>query len=439
MNGRLLEVSTARLATVMAFVVACAVFVGYMWLHAGGSILGLRDVGGYRFSAQVADVDNLVDFSDVAIAGVLVGKVEHIERRPDGARLDVVLDGVGDGGVSTLHRGVTVQVSEKSLAGQSYLRVVDGTGPALPSGTALPPSATRPSVQLRDVLAGLTEPTRQALGATIRSLGHSTEGRRQDVHAAMDGLSALGAGGYTALDALAAQSDDIRTLGGELTTVLRALNGGQHDLETAVRGTGEIVSATAGQRAPLETSMRMLPGFLDRVQDSTSGFTRLAGSLAPIASDLRAAGPDLNDALTQLPEMSADLRGLVGPLDGTLDRAPDTLRRVGPFADDVQGLVPRLRDVMQEVNPVLGYAAPYGRDIGAFIANFGNAFSTVGTDGRHRLRLSPVTSEFAVAGTGPVGLRNGLTSEFNPLPRPNMGTDPGPFVGPYPKLGRQPR
>ena len=70
MNGRLGAVSPMRLATVLSFVAACAVFVGYMWLHAGGSIAGFKDIDGYRFSAEVADVDNLVQFSDVAIAGV---------------------------------------------------------------------------------------------------------------------------------------------------------------------------------------------------------------------------------------------------------------------------------------------------------------------------------------------------------------------------------
>jgi phospholipid/cholesterol/gamma-HCH transport system substrate-binding protein len=435
MNGRLGAVSSMRLATVLTFVAACAVFVGYMWLHAGGSIAGFKDIDGYRFSAEVADVDNLVQFSDVAIAGVPVGKIDKLDRLPDRAHLDIVLDG----DVPTLHQGATVQVSEKSLAGQSYLKVVDGTGAAMPSGSALPLSASRPSVQLRDVLAGLDTPTKQALGSSIRSLGQSTQGRAPDVAATMDGLAKLGAGGFTALDALQAQSEDIKNLGGELTTVLAALDAGQNDLETTVRGTSEIVSATAGQRAPLEESMRLLPGFLHKVQGSTSGFTRIGGALAPVAADLRTAAPDLTEALTQLPDMTADLRDLVDPLASTLDRAPATLSRVEPFADDVRDLVPHLRNALQDVNPTLEYASPYGRDIGAFIANFHAAFAATSTDGSHNLRLYPLFNEFSVRGTGPVGLRTGPTSEFNPLPRPNMGTDPGPFVGPYPRLDRQPR
>jgi len=434
MNGRLLEASPRRLATVLAFAGACVVFVGYMWLNAGGSILGFNNLSGYRFSAQVTDADNLVNFSDVSIAGVEVGKIDKMEQLPDLVRLDVVLDK----DVPTLHQGVTVQVSEKSLAGQSYLRIVDGTGPELPDGTVLPLSASKPSVQLRDVLAGLPAPTREALGATIRSAGQATTGRQNDVHAAFDGLARLGAGGYTALDALAAQGEDIRQLGGELTTVLTALDSGQRDLEKAVRGTGDIVSATAGQQAPLQESMRLLPGFLDQIHGATPGFTRLAGALDPIARDLRTSAPDLNDALVQLPDLTDDLRGLVDPLDGTLNRAPETLRRIGPFADDVEGLIPPLRTVMQDVNPVLGYAHPYGRELGAFIANFGAAFATVDTYGRHRLRLQPVESEFGVAGTGPLGLRDGLTSVFNPLPAANRGSDLGPWAGPYPRIERQP-
>ena len=48
-------------------------------------------------------------------------------------------------------------------------------------------------------------------------------------------------------------------------------------------------------------------------------------------------------------------------------------------------------------------------------------------------------SEFGVAGTGPIGLRDGLTSVFNPLPAANRGSDLGPYVGPYPRIERQPK
>ncbi|GAA5150006.1 hypothetical protein GCM10023321_14770 [Pseudonocardia eucalypti] len=435
MSAPVSAASPRRLATVAAFVGACVVFVAYMWLNAGGSILGFDNLSGYRFSAQVTDVDNLVEFSDVAIAGVPVGKINHIERLPDRARLDIVLNP----DAPTPHEGVTVQVSEKSLAGQSYLRIVDGTGAELPDGTVLPLSASRPSVQLRDVLAGLPAPTRQALGATLRSAGLATDNRQDDVRAAFDGLARLGAGGHTALDALTAQGEDIRELGGALTEVLTALGGGQHDLERAVRGAGQIVSATASQQGPLEESMRLLPGFLDQIHESTPGFTRLSGALDPIAADLRAAAPDLNAALAELPALGGDLRGMTDPLDGTLARAPDTLRRIGPFAHDVQRLIPPLRTVMSDVNPVLNHAHPYGRELGAFIANFGAAFATTDSYGRHRLRLQPVTSEFAVAGAGPVGLRDGLTSVFNPLPKPDRGSDLGRYVGPYPRIERQPK
>ncbi len=425
-----------RTATIGVFTLGCAGFFGYLLVQAGAEIPGVNSAAGYHVFLVADDVDNLVPYSDVDVAGVQVGKVGDMTRNGKGIRLELRLDPVA----VPLHQGATVQVSEKSLAGQSYVKVVDGQGPVIPSGTVLPASAVKPSVQLRDVLAGLDPKTRAALAATIQSLGTGTQGSEQSVSQLMAGLGELGQNGYTALDAVSAQSEDITKLAGELTTVLSALNTGQDDLASTVRDANTLVQATAGQRTSIEDTMRRLPGVLGSAQTATGRLTELSHTLAPVAANLRSAAPELNTALEQLPQTTSDLRGLLPSLDGTLTEAPATLDRVPQsLGTDAQALIPELRSRLQDLNPMVGYLAPYGRDLGSFIANFHAGFAYKGADGRSVLRLSPFVNAQSVK-ADPLGyLTKDLLIGSNGYPAPGGQADPQQFSGAYPRLYPEPK
>lgn len=420
-----------RTATLVAFVCACLVFAGYLYGQAGGSLPGFAGNDRYTVSFDVPQVNNLVTFADVEEAGVPIGKVAALNRAtPNSIRIVLNLDQVA----APLHRGATVQLGEKSLAGQPDVNVVDGTGAVIPSGSVLPAAAVKPPVTLRDVLASLDRPTRDALGGTVRSLGRSVAGRAPDVSAMAAGLADIGDNGDTALDALAAQSDDLSQISGQLSQIFDAMDVGQGQIVQLVSTADQLSRATADQRPALEASMRKLPGVLDSATTASAGISRLAHGFSPVAADLRAAAPDLNDALDQLPDTSAELRNLLPTLHSVLHGAPDTLRRVPDFGHESRAVFPAGVSVLRDLDPALRYLKPYGLDISQIFTNFGAAFHHYGDDGGSYVYLREF---FGVDSLHPDPIRfPGLLQAKNPFPAAGGLTDLRPFSGRYPRVER---
>ncbi|WP_250287115.1 MULTISPECIES: MlaD family protein [unclassified Frankia] len=426
---RALTGTLGRLVTVLLFLAGSLGILIFLFRGTGARI-PLVEGGEYTSSAVFTDIDNLVKASRVQIAGVQVGQVREVTRRPDGLRVAFSLDKKA----APLHEGVSVRLGERSLVGEGYLDITDGDGRVLPSGSTIPAGAVKPSTQLRDVLASLDTDSRTELGALLRSLGQGTEGRQQDVSAALDGLGDIGREGHTALDAIAAQSEDLKALAQQTAVVLRALDTGQGQIAALVDNANRLTQATAGQQQAVEDVLRQTPGVLDSARTASGTLTKLAGALAPVASDLRTASPLLSEALQQLPDTTADLHGLLPPLSGALDLAPDTLTRVPTLGSDVRGAIPPAQTLLKDVNPMLSYIKPYGPELAAYLANFNAVLQYTDESGAHYLRLIPLVSDQSLQTPVPYH----ILTYTNPFPAPGTGAKPGPFTGPYPRVEQDP-
>ncbi|MEJ2861563.1 MlaD family protein [Actinomycetospora flava] len=423
-------VGHGRLAVVVAFTLAVVLVLAWMWSFTGVKVPFFTSDRAYAVSADVDTVRNLVPFADVQIAGVRVGVVERITEAPGGRRLELRFDEEA----VPLHEGASIRVSEKSLAGQYYVDVVDGTGPPLDSGTVLPPSGVRPSVDLRDVLQGLDEPTRASLGSMLRATGEGTAGRSEDIGRLVTGLTRLGDHGGDALDALAAQSQDLTRLSNELGTVFATVDTDRGRIAQVVRDANRVTAATAGQREALEASVRRLPGLLASTRTASGELSRLSGSLAPVAADLNRAAPDLGAALLELPATTRDLRGLLPSLDGVLDRAPATLDRIPATGADVRAFVGPATEMLRDLNPALRYLRPYGPEAGQFFANFAAGMDHPTADGQIYIPLQAVENPYALR-PNPLQLPTGVIAGENAYPAPGSLDDRGP-QGPFPRVER---
>lgn len=413
-------------AAVVAFVALCAGTFGFLWTHAGGKI-PLITHKGYQVSVMLPDADNLVFQSDVRMAGVRVGKIEALKVSGRQAKATLQLDK----DVVPLHEGATVTVAAKTLIEETFLDVKDGKGPALPDGATLQPGI--PSVQLNDVLTSLDQPTRDKLGAMLRSQGLATEGTKQDVDYLLTGLGNLGRNGNVALEAVADQSQDLAELTRNVTAVLRALDTQQGRIVQLASDSDAITASTAAQRDDIEALMRALPPFMDTTRDAADDLQRLAKPLNKVSKNLDDAAPDLSDAMKELPATTRDLRGLVPYLDAVLDRAPRTLKRTPDFVDATQPALSSLSAVLQDLNPMLTYLKPYGHD---FIAQFTNVGLSVGAedpDG-HILRVRPVFTAYSANSPIKVSVPG---MYYNPYPAPGASVkNPVNFSGQVPHVLR---
>ncbi|MFB9729512.1 MlaD family protein [Haloechinothrix salitolerans] len=422
----------ARLLTVFAFILVTVLGFGYMWVQSGGSLPGITK-SDYRVVFYAKDIKNLENSGDVRMAGVRVGSVADRTNTPQGAR--VVLDLSRE--VAPLHEGATIRVGMKSVVGMSQVDIDDGDGAELPSGSTLPAKAVEPAVDIDEVIATLDPETRKALSGTLRSLGTATRGSKDNISKLLSGMGHLGREGHVALDALAAQTDDLKALTRQASTIMRALDTGRGRIANVVRNTQRITRATSGQREALESTMRAMPALLDNAKTATADLSELSQSLAPVAEDLTNAAPALNKALLQLPAVSRDLRDLLPSLDSALDAAPATLERVPAVGADARALIPEARALLKDVNPMLAYLKPYGTDIGAFFPNFGSSFDLLMDNGVRAVRLTPIFNQGSLRNIPFTALSElDPTTWANPYPKPGSAASPEPFTGKYPRVER---
>lgn len=420
-----------RLVILAAFTAACATLFGYLWVNSGGRLPLITDVG-YRVTLDMPSASNLVYDSDVMMAGVKIGQITEMEAVGDKAHVEVELREN-----YPLHEGVAAEVRNKTLIQETYLDLTDGSGAEIADGSALPPEAAKPGVELDDVLRSLDEPTRESLGQVVRSAGMGTQDSAAALSDAVTGLGQVGREGATVTDALAEQSEDLQKLTGQTATLLAALDTRDGQIAQLVTDSHAVFSATAENNAHLEDTMRILPGLLDTVRDASDDLTTLSTALAPVARDLHTAAPDLSGALTQLPGTSTDLRGLLPSLQGVVDRAPDTLTRVSPVAEDLSGLVGTTNVALSDVNPMLGYLEPYGKDVAAFFTNFAQALNRGDVNGK-TLRIFMVFNEQSLKGVPVDTNQLPLLDKSNAYPAPGESVNPGPFTGTYPRIEQDP-
>ncbi len=424
--------SRLRLGVLLAFAGSCALIFAYLWVNMGGTIPVVTS-DGYRVMVPIKDANNLVFDSDIRVAGVPVGKVRGIEVEEGAAQVTLQFD---KDAVIPLHEGVTVHLRAKSLVEETYLEIVDGEGAEIPDGGSLPADSVAEPVQLHDLLNSLGPRTRDALGRTLRALGAGTRGSEKDIAGIVEGLGAMGAEGHDVIDAIAAQSEDLDDMTRALGAVMASLHQRQGEVVRLVESAQDLTSVTTQNQEALAETMRRLPGVLNTVRVATDDVTELSGTLAPIASDLRAAAPALSRALRQLPATTRDLSGLVPSLTAVLDRAPATLTRTPALAEDISAAVPAARVALADLNPMLGYLAPYHRDLTAFFTNWTAIMANSDANG-HYLRVLLVFNETSLKGV-PLGTHSGIFDKRNSYPPPGGALNPGPFEGDYPRVKENP-
>lgn len=422
-----------RLISLVLFMTLCAGSFGYLWLNSGGKIPGISEKN-YQVSFDVPEVANLVYDADVMMAGIPIGKVESVEAQGNHAHVVMRLDSH-----YPLHKGVSVQIRNKTLVEESYLDITDGprTAPEVPNGSQLPRGTAKPTVELNEILESLDRPTRDALGSAIQSLGASTNGGRGDISRALTGLGALGREGSTVLDALADQSKALNSLAGKTATLLTALDTRHGQIARLVSDANVLTKTTAHNNQRLQAVMRKMPGLFDNTRRASASLTTLSSSLEPVAADLAAASPQLSAALQQLPQTSRDLRAIMPVLDDVATSAPNTLRRIPMVAPDLRATMSTMNVALCDVNPMLGYMEPYGRDIAAYFTNWGDALSRYDANGSS-LRLLVVLNEKSLTGQ-PVNTHLGpFDKSGNAYPAPGASNDPDGFSGKYPRLHQEP-
>lgn len=414
--------------TVAVLTVFTVAGLGFLWLQSGGA--NPADRSPYTATFETTSVKNLQPAGDVRMSGVLVGTVASQKNKGNSAEVTLRLDKE----VAPLHEGATFRIGLKSVIGQSFVEVVDGDGGEIPSGTTFSDDSVIPAVEIDELVETFDPETRTALAEGLESLGAVSAGTKEDIDRLMDGAARIGNDGYTVIDAVAAQSDDLKSLVGDATVILAALDDRRSQITGLIDNANQVVSTTADQEDDLRATMTRLPAVMQSARTATDELGGLATDLTPVAADLDRAAPDLGAALEDLPPVTKGLRDLLGPMDSALSRAPATVDQLPVTSRELRNVIPEADELLANLNPMLAYLEPYAVDLGNFLGNFGATFNTPAENGIQPVRLAPIFNEYSVRNI-PLDLQS-----LNPLhwnnnyPEPASQETPQKCTGTYPTV-----
>ena len=268
----------------VALVLAGGATVALTSTHGSGS-------GSHEVRILFDSADGLVSGSDVLEAGSKVGYISDIE--PDGNQALVTIQ-VNDA-TWPLHRGATVDIRPKSLLGEKYVDLHDGSssGPVLDASTMLHASASADPVELDQFINSLDPPTRTAIRVLLDDLGAGVAGRGEDLNSAI-------AAGKTDLANLAVTG--------------KTLDDRDPDLDRILVGLDSVLS-----RITQNDQLTQMSQLIDNGQSTLNDIESVQTSFSRQFTDANVALTELNTAFD----------GAVPSLRSTLDILPTLIGNLG--------------------------------------------------------------------------------------------------------------
>lgn len=266
--------------------------------------------GGTKYTAAFTEASGLKPNEDVRIAGVKVGKVEHVGLEGDHVKVVFTVDPKVRFGTRSL-----AQIELSTLLGAHYLRIQPaGTGRQSPH-SEIPTSRTTPSYEVVPALQDLSRSTSEIdvsqLSTAFDTLSGILRDAPDNVRGSLEGLREVSRAVASRDDSLtrllghtkdvtrllADRSTDLATLVsdgsallGEIDdrrTVIRQLLTGTVGLSQQITGTVEENHATLG---PALTQLHRVVDILLHDQDDLTRAVRTLGPFVTVAGDATADG-----------------------------------------------------------------------------------------------------------------------------------------------------
>jgi phospholipid/cholesterol/gamma-HCH transport system substrate-binding protein len=260
------------------------------------------------YKAKFLDATALNVGDDVRISGVRVGQVETLEISDHNR----ALVGFSLDKDRQLPADVSAVIKYRNMVGQRYIALERGlrtTTAKLPPGGEIPLERTTPALDLTDLFNGF-KPLFQALSPNdVNQLSGEIVQVLQGEGGTVESLLAH-TGSLTST--LAGRDKVIGEVIGNLDTVLKTINGKGDALANLVSTLRQLVSGLAGDRAA--------------IGDAISGIGDLTNTTAGLFEQAR---PGLQDSISGLNDLSANLAAGQSDVDNLLNKLPVKFNELG--------------------------------------------------------------------------------------------------------------
>ncbi|HEV2787487.1 MAG TPA: MlaD family protein, partial [Solirubrobacteraceae bacterium] len=228
----------------------------------------------------------------VAVAGVTVGEVASVRLREGRAVVEMEID---RDRLASVHADARILVRPKTGLQDMALQLDPGSPSErrLREDEIIPVAATRPNVNLDEVLAGLDADARTYLEILLSAGGRGTEGRGEDLRAVLRAGAPAVERTRRIAGSLAARRRELRRLVHGLRVLAGAAAEKDEDLQRLVDAAGSALQTVAQHDDDLRTSLDRLPGTLEALRGTLTAARPFARRLGPTLEALRPAVRDV--------------------------------------------------------------------------------------------------------------------------------------------------
>jgi phospholipid/cholesterol/gamma-HCH transport system substrate-binding protein len=289
---------------VILFAAVCLAGLGLVALN-----MGLRGPWSNEFalSAEFTSANGLVPQAEVRVSGVHVGTVTAITDSKDGGALVRMALQPG----IQLRQDTRAVIRPKTLLGEKFVELIRKQGSTqgyMSSGGLISKAQTGQAVEIDDILNAMDAPTRKAMSESFRQLGIATDGRQQDIAAALTPLDST----MTNLRPLArvgeSRQRELDRILTNLNTIMQALADEQDQLGHLVDSGDTVMSAIASRDQALAGTVRNGAAVFGSLDSAFNGVTpadrsSLQKSPATIAAGRRTLGltnPQVDQLLPEI-------------------------------------------------------------------------------------------------------------------------------------------
>jgi phospholipid/cholesterol/gamma-HCH transport system substrate-binding protein len=380
-----------QLVVPLLFAFACVVMSIYAWKAFDGATP--LQAKGYEFSAVLPSANGLVPGADVRASGVVIGRIDRVERAGTRARVTAELRPK----YAPLRAKATVIARLKSLLGEAYLEVAPGPPQATPlqDGATLADSQVKPSQQLSDVLSTFDRPTREAAKEMFAGLADALRGRGQDLNDAIGDGNAAAGNTAALMRTLDGQRQQVQRLLASSAQVFDVVGRRQAAVRAAITAGDRVLTTTATRDVELRATVRALAPFLTSLRRASGTIDQASGDLNRAALALQPVAPRVAPLLRDVRDRAPSFQRLFRDLPPVLDTGRRTLASVGKITraagPSLDAVYPAIREITpfvqllnanrEEVVAVLGNVASLlnGKAVGPNnrVVGFGSGLPTV--------------------------------------------------------------
>jgi virulence factor Mce-like protein len=357
-GGRAQSIATSptMVGGITTLIAVVAVFLAY------NASQGLPFVPVYRVSVLMPNAERLAPNNEVRIGGSRVGVVESIEpvAIPRSGRVAAKLNLKLDQSAEPLPEGTEARVRYKSSFGLKYLELERHAGPPLAEGGTIPLSQSSEQIEFDDIANTFDTRTRAASRQVLAGFGNAFAARGSSLNEAIRNLNPLFAHLRPVAQTLVAPDTRLRHFFPALARTARIVAPvaeEQAELFTNLAASFEALSAdTEALKETITTAVPTLEQGTVSLREQTpflADFADLSARLRPGVQALRAALPDLNDAL----EVGAPTLARTPPINAELGRTFTALERLVEQRQTKTTLL-RLRETFAQAKPLAEHVTP---------------------------------------------------------------------------------